>query len=155
MSIRATILETGNPLLVGAEITINAPARKIFDILANPERHPDFDGSGTVRRSLRGPRRLYLGAKFGMAMKIKLPYRITNEVVAFEEDSVIAWRHLMRWTWRYEITAVDSNTSLVREYFDATPSRSKKWLDVTGALARNPKLIAKSLVRLKELAERS
>ncbi|MFM8842727.1 MAG: SRPBCC family protein [Actinomycetota bacterium] len=155
MSVRATILETGNPLLVGAEITINAPARKIFDLLANPERHPDFDGSGTVRRSLRGPKRLYLGAKFGMAMKVKLQYRITNEVVAFEEDSVIAWRHLMRWVWRYELTAIDAQSTLVREYFDGNPARSKKWLEITGALARNPKLIAKSLVRLKALAERS
>ena len=154
MSIRATILETGDPLLVGAEITINAPARKIFELLATPERHPDIDGSGTVRGSLRGPKRLYLGAKFGMSMRVKLPYRITNEVVAFEEDRLIAWRHLMHWVWRYELTAVDARTTLVREYFDANPSRSKKWLEVTGAIARNPKMIAKSLVRLKELAER-
>jgi hypothetical protein len=42
----------------------------------------------------------------------------------------------------------------VREYFDGNPSRSKKWLEVTGAISRNPKMIAKSLVRLKELAER-
>ena len=154
MSIRATILETGDPLLVGAEITINAPARKIFELLATPGRHPDIDGSGTVRGSLRGPKRLYLGAKFGMSMRVKLPYRITNEVVAFEEDRLIAWRHLMHWVWRYELTAVDARTTLAREYFDANPSRSKKWLEVTGAIARNPKMIAKSLVRLKELAER-
>lgn len=155
MSVRATILETTNPLLIGAEITINASAGKIFEILATPERHPDFDGSGTVQRSLRGPKRLYLGAKFGMAMKIKVPYRITNEVIAFEEDRLIAWRHLMRWVWRYELSALDANTTLVREYFDGNPSRSKKWLQLTRAIERNPKLIAKSLVRLKELAEGS
>lgn len=155
MSVRATILETGNPLLVGAEITINAPARKIFEILATPERHRDFDGSGTVQRSLRGPQRLYLGAKFAMAMRIKVPYRITNEVVAFEEDRLIAWRHLMRWVWRYELTAIDAQSTLVREYFDGNPARSKKWLEITGAIKVNPKMIAKSLVRLKELAERS
>ena len=155
MSVRATILETGDRLLVGAEITINAPARKIFEILATPERHPDFDGSGSVQRSLRGPKRLYLGARFGMAMRIKLPYRITNEVVAFEEDRLIAWRHLMHWVWRYELTSIDGHSTLVREYFDGNPSRSKKWLEVTGALAVNPKVIAKSLVRLKELSERT
>jgi hypothetical protein len=89
-----------------------------------------------------------------MAMKIKVPYRITNEVVTFEEDREIAWRHLMKWEWRYRLTPLDGGKTLVREIFDARPSRSKKWLEFTGALERNPILVAKSLVRLKELVER-
>jgi uncharacterized protein YndB with AHSA1/START domain len=151
---RANIIDTGDRLLVAAEIEISATPRAIFDLLANPEKHSLFDGSKTVQRVLSGPKRLYKGAKFAMAMKIRVPYRITNEVVTFEEDREIAWRHLMKWEWRYQLTPLDGGKTLVREIFDARPSRSKRWLEITGALKHNPVLIAKSLVRLKEMAER-
>jgi uncharacterized protein YndB with AHSA1/START domain len=152
---RANIIDTGDRLLVAAEIEISATPRAIFDLLANPEKHSLFDGSKTVQRVLSGPKRLYKGAKFAMAMKIRVPYRITNEVVTFEEDREIAWRHLMKWEWRYQLTPLDGGKTLVRETFDARPSRSKRWLEITGALKHNPVLIAKSLVRLKEMAERN
>lgn len=151
---RATIIETGDRLVVAAEIEIAATPRDIFDLLADPEKHRLFDGSKTVQRALSGPKRLYKGAKFAMAMKFKVPYRITNEVVTFEEDREIAWRHLMKWEWRYQLTPLDGGKTLIREIFDARPSRSKKWLEFTGALERNPIVVAKSLVRLKELVER-
>lgn len=151
---RANIIDTGDRLLVAAEIEISATPRAIFDLLANPEKHSLFDGSKTVQRVLSGPKRLYKGAKFAMAMKIRVPYRITNEVVTFEEDREIAWRHLMKWEWRYQLTPLNGGKTLVREIFDARPSRSKRWLEITGALKHNPVLIAKSLVRLKEMAER-
>jgi hypothetical protein len=150
---RAEIIDTGDPLLLAAQIEVNASARTIFDLLADPAKHALIDGSQSVKGVLSGPKRLYLGAKFGMSMRIKVPYRITNEVVTFEEDREIAWRHLMRWEWRYKLTPLDENRTLVREEFDARPSRSRRWLEMTGALKANPIMIAKTLVRLKELLE--
>lgn len=152
---RATIIDTGDRLVVAAEIEISAPPRNIFDLLADPEKHALIDGSKTVQRVLSGPKRLYQGAKFGMAMKVKVPYRITNEVVTFDEDREIAWRHLMKWEWRYQLTPLESGATKVREIFDARPSRSTRWLEITGGLKRNPIVIAKSLVRLKEAVEGS
>lgn len=150
---RAEIVETGDPLLLAAQIEVKASARTIFDLLADPAKHALIDGSGSVIGALSGPQRLYLGAKFGMSMRIKVPYRITNEVVTFEEDREIAWRHLMRWEWRYKLTPIDDNRTLVREEFDARPSRSRRWLEMTGALKANPIMMAKTLVRLKEYVE--
>lgn len=150
---RAEIVNTGERLLLAAQIEINAPARTIFDLLADPAKHAVIDGSESVKGVLSGPQRLYLGAKFGMSMRIKVPYRITNEVVTFEEDREIAWRHLMRWEWRYKLTPLDENRTLVREEFDARPSRSRRWLEMTGALKANPIMMAKTLVRLKEYLE--
>ncbi len=150
---RAEIIDTGDPLLLAAQIEVNASARIIFDLLADPAKHALIDGSQSVKGVLSGPQRLYLGAKFGMSMRIKVPYRITNEVVTFEEDREIAWRHLMRWEWRYTLTPLDENRTLVREEFDARPSRSRRWLEMTGALKANPIMMAKTLVRLKELLE--
>jgi len=154
-SVRAEILPTDFPNIAAARITINTPAHLIFDLLANPAAHQRFDGSGSVKEAISGPERLFLGAKFGMAMKIKVPYRITNTVVAFEENKKITWCHMMKWTWSYELNAISPTQTVVTESFDASniPATSKWWLKKTGAMAHNPKWMAKSLVALKAICE--
>ena len=153
--VRAEILDTGSDLATSARIDINAPAQQIFDLIADPRCHQLFDGSGTLQGSISGPVRLHLGAKFGMAMKIRLPYRITNAVVAFEEGRKISWCHLMKWTWSYELEELANGATQVTETFDARkiPFFAKRWLKLTGAMAHNPKWIAKSLARLKAICE--
>jgi uncharacterized protein YndB with AHSA1/START domain len=154
-SIRAEILPVDFPNTAAARITIDAPAQVIFDLLANPAAHQSFDGSGTVKSLVSGPERLYLGARFGMAMKIKVPYRIKNTVVAFEENKKITWCHLMKWTWCYELQAITPNQTVVTESFDASeiPPFAKWWLKKTGAMDHNPRWMAKSLVKLKSICE--
>jgi len=154
-SIRAEILPVDFPNTAAARITIDAPAQVIFDLLANPAAHQRFDGSGTVKSPVSGPKRLYLGARFGMAMKIKVPYRIKNTVVAFEENKKITWCHLMKWTWCYELQAINENQTVVTESFDASkiPLFAKWWLKKTGAMNHNPRWMAKSLVKLKSICE--
>jgi len=153
--VRAQILDVDFPNTAAARIVINAPASKIFEVLANPRAHSSFDGSGTIEKSISGPSRLHLGAKFSMAMKIKVPYRITNTVVAFEENKKITWCHLMKWTWSYELKDLGNSTTQVTEIFDGNtiPAFSRWWLKKTGAVGRNPKFMAKSLVQLKALCE--
>jgi uncharacterized protein YndB with AHSA1/START domain len=58
---------------VSASTVVAAPPDEVFALLANPHRHHEFDGSGTVRGAVSGPERLALGDRFGMSMKIKLP----------------------------------------------------------------------------------
>jgi len=153
--IRAEILDVDYPNTAAARIVINAPASKIFALLANPRAHASFDRSATIKESISGPSRLHLGAKFSMAMKIKVPYRISNTVVAFEENRKITWCHLMKWTWSYELLDLGNSTTQVTEIFDGSsvPAFSKWWLRKTDSLARNPKWMAKSLVQLKALCE--
>jgi hypothetical protein len=43
-----------------------------------------------LKGELRAPERLYLGASFGMKMKLITPYYIKNQVVEFEENRSIA-----------------------------------------------------------------
>ena len=152
---RAEILPTDLPNASAARIIINAPASTIFDVLANPSSHKLFDGSQTIQSAVSGPERLFLGAKFSMAMKIKIPYRIKNTVVVFEENKKISWCHLMKWTWSYELTELGNGSTQVTESFDAStiPGYSARWLKMTGAMAHNPKWMAKSLVRLKAICE--
>jgi hypothetical protein len=133
---------------------IPAPAEAIFDVLADPAMHPVIDGSGTVRAPLAGhPERLALGSRFGMAMRILGPYRITNQVVEFEEGRRIAWSHIGGARWRYELEPAEGGT-LVRETFDysaMTVPVVPRLLELAGFPQRNRAGIDATLARLAEV----
>lgn len=151
--IRSEILNTGVPQLKSARIIIDAPAAKIFNIIANPSLHPKIDGSNSVKALNFGPDRLSLGAKFGMHMKIGIKYKISNTVVEFKENELIGWRHLGRWVWRYELRALSPNQTEVTESFDGRPSPVQWWLNARNSYKFAEKAVAKTLVRLKNYAE--
>jgi len=120
-------------LHVSAERVVNASPQDVFDLLADPRRHREFDGSGTVRdAAVDGPERLSRGAVFGMHMKAGAPYSMTNTVVEFEEGRRIAWQPrptngLARKAiggriWRYELEPVPGGTR-VKETWDITQER--------------------------------
>jgi uncharacterized protein YndB with AHSA1/START domain len=134
---------------VTVERVIPAPAPRIFDVLADPALHPVIDGSGSVRRPRDdAPARLAPGAEFGMSMRIGVPYRITNTVVEFEEGRRLAWRHLGRQVWRYELEPVEGGT-LVRETFDYTDAWSPLALRLVGFPSRNRGAMERTLARLE------
>ena len=151
--LRSEILETGDSRVKSAKIPIDAPAATIFNLLTKPQRHPDFDGSGTVKGQFTGEESLFLGAKFGMKMKLGIRYRIINTVVEYKENEVIAWRHLGRWIWRYELQELSPNKTLVTETFDGRPSPFQWWLNARKAYPYTQIAVAKTLVRLKKLVE--
>lgn len=154
MSIRADILDTGNPRIKSASIIINAPATLVFDVVANPHLHAVIDGSKSVKSVIYGPERLSLGEKFGMNMQIGIKYKITNTVVEYEENKVIAWRHLGRWIWRYEFREISPNQTVVTESFDGTKTPLNFWLKARKAYPFVQKAVAKTLVKLKEYCEK-
>ena len=153
--VRAQILDTGNEAIKSARIVINAPAEKIFAILSNPRRHKDIDGSHTIEENISGPDRLILGSKFGMKMHLGVNYRILNTVVEYNENSLIAWRHLGRWIWRYELVNIGPQVTQVTETFDASraPLIAKAWLSLRKAYPWTQKAVAKTLVQLKSICE--
>jgi uncharacterized protein YndB with AHSA1/START domain len=139
--------------VVSATRTVAAPAQDIFDLLATPARHREIDGSGSVRGvQPRTPERLSPGARFGMQMRIGLPYKILNEVVEFEEPSRIAWRHFGGHVWRYLLDPVDADHTRVTEQFDATGARAPMVLTVIRARSQNAKAINATLDRLQRWA---
>ncbi len=130
---------------------VPADVQAIFDLLADPAAHARFDGSGTVQSSSREqPDRLSLGSKFGMKMRLGVPYRMTNEVVEFDEPNLIAWRHLGRHVWRYRLQAVDGGTEVTEE-FDWGPSLAPWAIELAGYPARNGRALDATLDRLVEL----
>ena len=74
--------------VVSTERVIPAPAEVIFDLVADPARHPDIDGSGTVKQAKSDGGRLALGDTFGMSMHMGIGYSMFNTVTEFEVDAV-------------------------------------------------------------------
>jgi uncharacterized protein YndB with AHSA1/START domain len=143
------------------ERVIPAPPEKIFDLLADPNRHRDIDGSGSVKDPKGATERLKLGSKFGMHMKMGLPYSMESTVIEFEENRKIAWqtwapgigRHLGGGRiWRYELEPVDGGTR-VRETWDISQEVSgSKWLvGLGGAHKKTRESMTKTLERIEEL----
>jgi len=140
---------------------IPAPAEAIFDLLADPGRHHEIDGSGTIvgARSA-GERRLALGDSFGMDMDWGVNYATKNVVVEFEESRRIAWQTLAPKPlsyvltgriWRYELEPVEGGT-IVRETWDtrqeALPSRYVVRATLTDLTRRN---MEKTLQRIEDV----
>jgi uncharacterized protein YndB with AHSA1/START domain len=142
--------------VVSASRRIQAPAEQIFELLADPRAHARFDGSDTVVDSrVGGPNRLSLGDRFGMNMRLIVPYRITNEVVEFEEGRRIAWRHLGHHIWRYvlEPDPDDEGATIVTESFDWASSRFPPMYEWVGYPAKHQVNMERTLDRLAELVE--
>jgi uncharacterized protein YndB with AHSA1/START domain len=148
-----------HPDVVTVERTIPASPDAIFDLLADPTRHREIDGSGTVREAKQASQRLELGSKFGMSMKMGVPYSMVSTVVEFDENRLIAWqtrgpgpigRHVAGRIWRYELEPVEGGTR-VRESWDIRhESAVTKPLVRTGAKKTRQNMEA-TLARIEEV----
>ena len=133
---------------------VNAPADKIFDVLADPSQHSVIDGSGSVKDARPGgAKRLSNGAKFGMDMRIGVPYKIQNTVVEFEEGRLLAWRHVGGHRWRYQLEPTDGGTK-VTETFDWSTSKAPLFIELMRFPAKNAKAMEKTLERLAAHVEK-
>lgn len=138
---------------ISASRVINATPEAIFDLLTDPARHREFDGSETVQQLRGDSDRLEMGSKFGMDMKLgPIPYRITNTVVEYEPNRLIAWRHFGKHRWRYELEPVDGGTR-VTETFDWSTATVPKAIELAGYPKRHQGNIERTLERLAEVVE--
>ncbi|MFD3686831.1 SRPBCC family protein [Nocardiopsis sp. NPDC058631] len=139
---------------VARSVVVDAPAKRIFDIVASPALHSEFDGSGTVRGTHFGPERLERGSEFGMDMRMfGVGYRMANRVVEYEENRLIAWRHAGPHRWRYELEELPEGGTRVTETFDYSRGFPAFYV-LMGMPANNGRSIERTLERLKAAAER-
>src|SRR5215472_13691092 len=145
------IVDAG-PRKISRSAEVNAPADEIFAIVADPRRHQELDGGGTVRNAITGPDRLSSGAKFSVRMKqYGVPYRITSRVTEFADGRVLEWQHPLGHRWRWELTPLSDQATLVTETFDysqigAAKANGLKWF---GSLRHNAASIEATLTQLQ------
>jgi uncharacterized protein YndB with AHSA1/START domain len=150
----------GSDDVVSVERVIPAPPELIFDLLADPARHRDIDGSGTLRGAKGGSERLALGSTFGMSMKMGVPYSMVSEVIEFDENRRIAWQTKppVSWgaklgggrIWRYELEPVDAGTR-VRETWDISQEVGLTKPIVARGAKKTAENMEKTLARIEDL----
>lgn len=144
-----TTVDAG-PQAVSRRITVNAPAAEILALVANPHRHPELDGSGTVRDApVTGPDRLSKDATFKVGIKqFGVPYSITSTVTAFTCDRLVEWQHPLGHRWRWELAATSPGVTEVTETFADDTAKSPKILEILGMTKKNANGISATLQAL-------
>lgn len=133
---------------VSVERMIAAPRDTLFALIADPKMHAVIDGiQSVVAPRDAAPKRLSLGATFGMDMKRGARYRITNTVVEFVEGEQIAWRHFGGHIWRYAFIDTPAGTKVI-ETFDYTDAHCRICLKVAGFPRKNVAAMTETLARL-------
>lgn len=117
---------------VCVEKLIAAPAADLFAVVADPSRHAELDGSGTVNASRPRPGPLALGETFTTSMHWFVPYAMRNTVIELEPDRLIAWQPRPAYPlvdrlvggriWRWRFTPVEGGTE-VTECWDISQER--------------------------------
>ncbi len=155
--------ESSTPDVVTVERRIAAPPEAIFELLVYPERHQEIDGSGSVRDARAGSgQRLALGSRFGMSMKIGVPYAMSSKVVEFEEGRRIAWQSRAPGPagklaggriWRYELEP-DGDGTVVRESWDIRQEGAISKPGVRRMAAMTRRNMEKTLERIESIVTR-
>jgi hypothetical protein len=161
--------------LVEVSRRIEAPAARIFEILANPQRHRDFDGSDMVRGPLTDRPISGVGDTFTMKMnRLGDDYLMLNYVVEFEPDRRIFWEPApgdpsradgddpskvgipAGYRWGYILTPDGDDATVVTEVFDYGPLREDLllrdggvWINGTNSVLES---MTASLERLKNIS---
>jgi hypothetical protein len=81
-----------------------------------------------------------------------VPYRVTNTVVEYDENRLIAWQHFGKHRWRYELEPVDGGTR-VTETFDYSTAAWPKGIELMGYPAKHCANIDATLERLAAVVE--
>jgi hypothetical protein len=119
--------------------TIAAPAARIFEILVNPQRHVDLDGSKMLRGAVSNEMITGVGDIFSMRMHLAEigDYVMMNYVVEFELNRRIGWEPApgdavasedgeypigvpAGHRWSFELIPDGPDTTIVTEIFDCS-----------------------------------
>ena len=140
---------------------IEAPAADIFKVLADPDQHPEFDGSGMLRPGDSRGVIVGVGDVFVTKMYFRAmgDYEMYNRVVVFEADRCIGWEpgnaELARngSRWRFDLTPDGPHATVVTETYDCTNSPENVRQAVDNGNAWLPGM-TKTLERLEQLSMR-
>jgi uncharacterized protein YndB with AHSA1/START domain len=147
-----SVVDAG-PQRVSRSVEVAAPAAELFAVAADPRRHRELDGSGTVRDNVKAPAEVAVGAKFSTKMKMfGVPYRITSRVTALKPNELVEWRHPEGHRWRWEFEPISPTLTRVTETFDYHDAGALKlkFYELTGSINANKKGIEATLAKLRD-----
>ncbi len=133
---------------VSATAVVDASPEEVFELLRRPANHSIISGDHSVQGTTGGPERLSEGDRFGMKMKLGMPYRIRNTVVEFEENRRIAWCHPGKHRWRWELEPAGEGRTKVTETFDLSTAVFPPALKLFGYPKRHEPNVAQSVANV-------
>ncbi len=148
-----------NDTSITVERVIPASSAEIFDVLSNPNRHADLDGSGYVRNVAKGDRITGVGQVFTMNMEgehMGGEYRTENHVTGYSENALLAWQTAPAgtepkgWEWVWELTPQGSDSTLVRHTYDWSKVTDKDLLKKVSFPLISEEQLEDTLVKLDE-----
>jgi len=147
-----TVIDTDDRRIVRRAV-IDAPVADLFALVADPHRHHEIDGSGTLQDKIVGPYELEVGSTFSVGMKqAGVPYTITSTVTAYEPDRLLEWKHPAGHTWRWEFESLGPTSTQVTETWDPTNVALPLWVSFRafGMPGKNGQGITKTLQGLQK-----
>ncbi len=142
------IVDAGD-LQVSRRAVVQAPAEVVYNLVADPHRHHELDGSGSVGANISGTERMEVGQEFRTHMKMfGLPYKTTSTVTQAEPNTVLEWQVQGRQKWRWEFLALDDASTQITETWDIRGVSGAKLMDLMMG-KKNGKGIEETLRRLQ------
>jgi hypothetical protein len=143
------------PRQVSRSVEVAAPAAELYALAADPRRHHELDGSGTVGDNISVPADMAVGSKFSTKMKMYgLPYRITSRVTALKPNELFEWRHPLGHRWRWEFESLSPTLTRVTETFDYSGAgaikKGLKYYELMGFVKANAAGIESTLAKLRD-----
>jgi hypothetical protein len=135
---------------VSATTVVPAPPAEVFDFIRRPANHPIISGDSTVKGNTVGPELLGEGDKFGMKMKLGVPYRVTSQVKEFTHGTKIAWAHLSGHRWRWELEPTADGQTKVTETYDQSTAKLPIMLRLGGYPAKHTANVARSVANVRD-----
>ncbi len=134
---------------VAATTIVDAPPTEVFDFIRRPANHAVISGDATVKGRRTGPEVLGEGDRFGMEMKLVVPYRMTSQVKEYVPDTRIAWAHMSGHRWRWEVRPTDDGRTELTETFDLSTARFAPPLRLAGFPGRHRANVARSVANVR------
>ncbi|MCU1538138.1 MAG: polyketide cyclase [Humibacillus sp.] len=144
---------------ISVQRTIDAPAADLFDVLSNPKRHVQLDGSGFVRSDEHGERIQKVGDVFRMNMAgdhMGGEYQTDNTVSGYSHNALLAWKTAPAdtdppgWEWLWELTPSGPDATDVRLTYDWSTVTDKEILSKVHFPLVSKEQLEDSLGRLAE-----
>lgn len=107
--------------------TIDASAAQLFEVLSNPERHAELDGSGFVLSDEKSDRITATGQVFTMNMTgdhMGGDYQTDNHVTGYDPNKMLAWKTAPAgveppgWEWLWQLDAQGPDATEVSVTYD-------------------------------------
>lgn len=145
-------VDTGS-FTISYRARVGAEPFQLWELAANPHRHHELDGGGSLTTKVSGPEYLTEGDTFNIWMwRYGVPYTLKMRVLTADPEREISWLHPGRHVWRWAFQPAREGGTWVTETFDYTRVKPIviRGYNLMGVFHQNARNMRASLQQLQE-----